>query len=181
MKKNVTFMSALISLALNAGLTILIAYIWFYPLLMGLNSSSAETLSWPSLLVAVAPIIIIIGLSIIIGGLLRWSFGRTDSAVAMISAALFGPLVAGWAAAASGDLRASLMGLRGDGGLISLAYFGAWLVTFTYLMKLPWDRATEIIRDRLKAKFEPEKPTDKCSCRKPNTPAVPSADPPLGA
>jgi hypothetical protein len=84
----------------------------------------------------------------------------------MITAALFGPLAAGWAAAASSDLRASLMGLPGDGGLISLAYFGAWLVTFTYLMKLPWDRSTEIIRDKIKARFDPDKPTPKCTCSK---------------
>jgi len=165
-KKKRKFFPALGSLAVNAGATFGVAFLWFYPLLTLLKPDTTAKLSPEAAAVALIPTISVVGGSIILGGYLRWQFARTKSALSMITAALFGPLAAGWAAAASSDLRASLTGLPGDGGLISLAYFGAWLVTFTYLMKLPWDRSTEIIRDKINARSDPDKPCTKCICPK---------------
>lgn len=167
MKDKVQFGSSIVALLVNGIATFAVALIWFWPLLSWLKPDTTSVLSWPARLWALGPIIIIIALSITLGGVLRWVFGKTDSTPAMITAALFGPLVAGWAVPASSDLRTSLLALPGDGGILSLAYFGAWLITFTYLMKLPWDRATELLRDALRERFDPKIDEERCKCRCP--------------
>ncbi len=180
--KKTYVISTLKSIALNGFVTFAVAILWFKPFLTCLKPDTTEIFSLPMAAGALLPTILLVGISIALGGILRYLFGRTKSALAMITAALLGPVLAGWAAATSGDLRNALMGLPGDGGLLSLAYFGAWLVTFTYLMKLPWDRSTEIIRDNIKARFEPAKSSENCKCQMPEkVEVVPIVTPPAEA
>lgn len=141
---------------------VLVILFWVFAFLWFLDRALSWSWGWWAGTGLFFGLIVMVTSSVLIGGFLRRMAQYTDKLVLLTVAVLSAPLIAGLSGAASEDLRRALGDLPDDLGQASAyaAYFGTWLVTLTYMMKVPWDRATEIIRDRNGVVTPPEQSPD---------------------
>ena len=142
-----------VGLLLWSASVIVVMLLWLFPLLWLLQATfPMQWGGWPLLIIG-SSILLLAVVSAALGSMLRWLSAATTNIAVLVGAMMAGPMFAGWAAAASPELRVALTHWSDGRATYYLLYFGTWLATLAYMMKIPWDRVTEIGRDWLRDRY----------------------------